>query len=142
MVTQKPGRYALVHGEGSEDTVKSVARHAGVEVIQLGLLWTQQPPKNLREAMNLLRGRHVLLDIDVLFWPEVMVDPLRLFAALARKAPLLVAWPGSVANGRATYSEPGRPDHYDHELLPQAIVVRSRSTTFPDELPYEIERIS
>jgi len=50
-------------------------------------------------------------------------------------------WRGDITNNRARYSAPGRPDHYD-ERLADVVVLRPRITRFPDEVPYDIERIT
>jgi hypothetical protein len=41
----------------------------------------------------------------------------------------------------ARYSEPGRADHFSRKLE-DAVILRARSTAYPDEVPYEIERVA
>lgn len=118
----------------------ALARQAGGAVNHVGSLLTVEHPNGISSPERLLRGHRVLVDLDVLFWPDVLVDPLRLLRTLARYTPLVALWPGEISGGRATYSEPGRRDHYDQPVPAEAIVLRARSTTFPDELPYEVER--
>jgi hypothetical protein len=50
-------------------------------------------------------------------------------------------WPGEIVDRRARYSAPGHPDHYDQRLA-DVVVLRPRTTRFPDEVPYEIERVT
>lgn len=118
----------------------ALARQAGGAVTHVGFLLTVEHPTGISSPERLLGGHRVLVDLDVLFWPDVLVDPLRLLRTLARYTPLVAHWPGEISGGRATYSEPGRRDHYDQPVPAEAIVLRARSTTFPDELPYEVER--
>ena len=83
--------------------------------------------------------RQALTDIEVLFWPTVMVDPLRLFRSLSRRAPVIVRWPGPVSGDRrAMFSEPGRLDYYAKPLDGE-VVVRSRPISSPADMPYDLE---
>jgi hypothetical protein len=141
ILSRRPGSFALVHGEQRLEGVNAIAEAASAEVTKLGFTWVAESPGNMRDATAMLRGKPVLADIDILFWPDVAVDPLRFFASLARRAPLVVEWPGEIKSGRVRYSEPGRPDFYEATLPSEAVVVQGVSTTFPDELPYEVERI-
>ena len=60
---------------------------------------------------------------------------------IAPRTPLTIAvWPGAVSRGRAHFSSPGKFDFQD-EAISNAVIVRSRPTRFPDEVPFEIERI-
>lgn len=82
----------------------------------------------------------MLTDLDVLFWPDLQLDPIGLLRRLSADGPVIAVWPGRVSGGRVSYSEPGRPDHYD-EPLRDALLLRPIHVTFPDEAPYELERI-
>lgn len=134
------GRFGLICGPDSEAVAVRLARSVGIPISSVGTLLTEGE-SGISAPEAVLRGRRVLTDLDVLFWPAVPVDPLRLLRTLARNTPLLAVWPGDVVGERARYSEPGRPDHYDQTLPAEAVILRARPTTFPDELAYEVERI-
>jgi hypothetical protein len=82
----------------------------------------------------------VITDIDMLFSPPLRMPVLQFLRNRSRQQATIVVWPGDIAGSRAIYSTPGRPDHYDAPLS-DVIVLRPRETRFPDETPFEIERI-
>lgn len=87
-----------------------------------------------------ISGASVLLvDIDVLFTPEMGVDVLSQLRRTAMNTALIVAWPGRILGGRLSYSLPGRVDHLD-ELARDLVVLRPVEVDFPDEVPYTVER--
>lgn len=81
----------------------------------------------------------VLQDIDVLFAPQLGLQPLAVLGRIAKRSPLLAVWSGCLTGGRLTYSRPGRPDHFDAPAR-DLVVLRPLTTNFPDEVPYAIER--
>jgi hypothetical protein len=81
----------------------------------------------------------ILADLDLMLWPALHIPLLPFLAARSRRRPTVAVWPGEIINGRAIYSAPGRPDHHDAALR-AVIALRPRSTRFPDEVPYRIER--
>jgi hypothetical protein len=50
----------------------------------------------------------VLTDIDLLFTPQLQVEPLSHLRRMGRSVALVAVWPGRIDGGRLTYSEPGR----------------------------------
>lgn len=56
-------------------------------------------------------GPVLISDIPLLFEPTLRLDPLRLLRDAARRAPLLVAWPGAVEGDRLVYAVAGHA-HY------------------------------
>lgn len=137
----RPGRLALVCGEGAGRTAERIAEALGASPTRVGgLLTTEETPPALHAVAELLSAATVLEDCEILFDPEVGVDPLQLLRALARRAPRIAVWPGRIASGRATYSERGRRDHYERSLS-DTLVISPRHTAFPDEVPYTVERI-
>ena len=53
-----------------------------------------------------------LLDnIEIIFDPVLMQDPLALLQGLSRHRVVVAAWPGAVADGWLTYAEPSHPEH-------------------------------
>jgi hypothetical protein len=136
-----PGRMALVCGAEAERTADLIASALGVPAVQVGRELTRDPaPPRPEAAGAVLQDATVLVDCEVLFDPELGVDPLQLLRTLARRAPRIAIWPGRIEGGRAVYSEPGRRDFFDRPIA-DAIVLRPRATTFPDEVPYTLERI-
>jgi hypothetical protein len=87
-----------------------------------------------------LRGHAVLDDIEILFTPQLRLDPLALLRRLARASPPVIArWPGRLNDGRATYSVPARDDHYDRPLE-NLVILRPTAPAFPGEPSFDVER--
>ncbi len=66
-------------------------------------------------------GPAVCTGIDLLFEPSLSLDPLALFVSAARQTRLVVAWPGSFAEGRLSYAAPGH-GHYKTWREPDALI--------------------
>lgn len=134
-----PGRFGLLLGEDAGKVADTWAASAGQVALSVGRLFSEG---GLREDSieQVLEGHTFLTALDVLFWPDLRVDVLALLRRLARRGPVVAAWPGNAVRGRAVYSEPGRRDHYDRPLE-DCVLLRTRPTTFPDQVPFEIERI-
>lgn len=64
----------------------------------------------------------VLDNIELLFDPELAVDPLRLLQGLARARTIVVAWSGSFDGTTLTYATPGHPESKRYGQ-PDAIIV-------------------
>jgi hypothetical protein len=89
----------------------------------------------------MLDASRYLVDLDVLFWrPWLQLDPLLLLRSLARSASRVAAWPGEIEGGTALYSERGRQDYFS-AVVRDIVILRSRPVYYPDEPPFEIERI-
>jgi len=68
-------------------------------------------------------GDVILIDnIELLFAPELAVDPLRLLQGLSRNRIVIASWRGAYDGEQLTYAEPGHPEwrRYTH---PEAAVV-------------------
>jgi hypothetical protein len=85
-------------------------------------------------------GSLLVIDIDVLFAPALGLDVVAFLNRGASLGPLLVLWPGRIAAGRLTYSSPGRADHLDVPAR-DLLVLRPVATQFPDEVPFNLERV-
>jgi len=136
------GRISLVRSAGPlTATVSSLAAVIGEVPVWVGesLTGSASPPSSA-EALATLRGRRLLTELDLLFWPSLRINPLSLLRRLAADGPTVAVWPGMITRRRAVYSEPGRPDHFDAPLR-DALVLTPMPTTFPDDVPYELERI-
>lgn len=139
-LARRPGRLALLCGDGVERVAHLIATAIDVSQVRVGLELTQggvPGPDAVRAALG---DSTILVDCEILFDPELGIDPLQLLRTLARRAPRIATWPGRIDGGRAIYSESGRRDHYDRQLT-DALVLHPRVTVFPDEVPYTIERI-
>lgn len=133
-----PEPLALVVGDGADVLVTAAAVWRGVSPVSVGSLLTVENPGSWKTPERPLRGYHALVDLDVLFWPRITADPLRLLRSLGRPGPLIVHWPGHIDDGRARYSEPGRRDFYDEPLAGE-VVVRSRPISSPTDVLYDLE---
>jgi hypothetical protein len=137
------GRVVLIAAASLADSDSLVDRlrtDLGLGVSRLGLaLADRVRPPSIAEVESACGDATLIADLDVLLSPQMHMAPLQLLAARARHRPTIAVWPGFISGARATYSVPGRPDHYDIPLR-DAIVLRPRSTRFPDEVPFTIER--
>ena len=88
-----------------------------------------------------LAGCPLLFDLEVLCWDRgPALDLLRFLRLHARKHGTVALWPGRITERVATFSAPGRRD-YVRVALTGVTVLRPVPTRFPDEVPFEIERI-
>jgi hypothetical protein len=111
-------------------------------VFSVGKLLTESDtPPDSSSVVTMLGNAELLDDTDILFAPELNLDPLILLRELARRSPRIMAWPGQVSGRRATYSAPGRRDYYAREIS-DAIILRPVPYRFPDEAPYSVKRIT
>lgn len=140
---EHPGRVAFVTGANRSLVCDALATVLNEEPLSVGVSATSgELPPTPQELGTMLSGSSVITEIDVLFSPKLLVDPIRLLIKVARTRPgLIVEWPGEIVSGKATYSSPGRRDWYESPLE-DAVVLRSRAQVFLDEAPFEIERLS
>jgi hypothetical protein len=136
-----PGRLCLICGNDGTALGERLAADIGLKLGSVGAIFAnlEEPPETGR-LPSLLAGYDVLIDWEVVFWPDLAVSPVGLLRLLARRQPLVAIWPGEITGGRAIYSRPGRPDHLEASLS-DVIVLRPCPTRFPDEIPYSMERI-
>jgi hypothetical protein len=60
-------------------------------------------------------GEIVLLDnIEILFAPEMKLDPLKALQQLSRNRTIVAAWSGRVEGDRLLYAEPSHPEFRDY----------------------------
>lgn len=64
-------------------------------------------------------------NIELLFHPDLAVDPLRLLLALSRHRVVVATWPGTLDGTTLTYAEPGHPEHRREPRPACAIVTLS-----------------
>jgi hypothetical protein len=139
-LTASPGRFALVAG-GASDVIQECERLLRVRCCRVGALLVDRPsPPSDTEIETMLRPHPLLVEMEILFAPQLGIDPLALLRRLARqRAPRVAAWPGPLQNGRAMFSEPSRPDYYDRPV-DDVLILRAAERSFPDEPCFEIER--
>ena len=93
------------------------------------------------ELAERLAGCPLLFDLEVLCWDrEPALDLMRFLRLHARQHGTVALWPGRVTERVATFSTPGRRD-YVRVALTDVTVLRPVPTRFPDEVPFEVERI-
>lgn len=141
MLDEGRSRLALIVGEDAEGLATSLASVKAVPVARVGRILTEDGAEPWREPEQALRDYRVLIDVDILFSPEILIDPIRLLSRMARRQPLVAVWPGQISDGVASYSEPGRRDHFESQVPDEALVVRTKTTTFPDQATFEVERV-
>lgn len=137
-----PGRFALIEESvGVEDATAECERMLDTTRCSVGgLLAEESDPPSPRRIEQVLAPHALLVDIDVLFAPQLRVDPVALLRRLARsKPPRVAVWPGLLQGRRASYSEPAKADHYER-TLDDVLVLRPSERMFPDEPCFAIER--
>lgn len=67
----------------------------------------------LQEIINSCEGSLVIVDnIEMLFLPELELNPLKILAQLSREKILVVAWSGSYKDGQLVWGEPGQLNYH------------------------------
>jgi hypothetical protein len=138
----RAGRLGIVSAGSEEDAdLAWLASASGWDILRIGRELAQRDhPPTADEIETALRGSHVLVDCQVLFDPGLRINPVQLFRRLSRRDPTFACWPGEIRGNTFSYSQAGRPDHFQ-EPVQDAIVLRPHELAFPDELPFTIERI-
>lgn len=137
------GRFALIAGPHAETevTVSRLRDDLGVKVVSVGRTFCdRQSAPSRSDIEEALMSATVLTEIEMLFSPALHLPVLAFLAQRSQERPTIAVWPGAVSQGRATYSAPGRSDFQD-DAITNAVIVRPLPTRFPDEVPFEIERI-
>ena len=99
------------------------------------------PFRRWEDLAERLAGCPLLFDLEVLCWDRGLgLDVLRLLRMHARERGAVALWPGRITERMATFSAPGRRD-FVRVALGELSVLRPVRTRFPDEVPFEIERI-
>jgi hypothetical protein len=138
-----PGRLGLIsNDDAASAATRAFALLLGSEPLNVSRAIVQESiPSTPEEVAQRVATGRVLIALDVLFWrPWLHLDPLRLLRSLSRNCPpVLAVWPGAILGSQITYSATGRRDFYE-ATLEDALVLRPRAVTYPDEVPYELER--
>ena len=106
-------------GSGKSTLLRTLASEESLPCLNVSARLSRQllertPRQRRLEAANVLRdivraadADTVLLDhIDLLFEPDLKLDPLQLLKSLSRHTTLAVAWGGQVQDGEVIYAEP------------------------------------
>lgn len=139
-----PSQLTLVCGARSEAVgvlfeLASAAQHQAVSLSELAL--REPVVSSERDLAARVAGAAFLYDIETLCWqPWLGLDPIRFLRACSRTHGVVAVWPGTVSDGAAEFSAPGRRD-YIRSVASGATILRARTSHFPDEVPFSIERI-
>jgi Cdc6-like AAA superfamily ATPase len=88
---------------------------------------SRQVERLLREVIAGIPGDIILLDnMEILFDPELEVEPLRLLQLSSRNHTLIATWSGSFMDGILTYAEPGHPE-FQQFKQPDAVIISTTS---------------
>jgi hypothetical protein len=105
------------------ELLQAMTSHGGFEYAAISLPFAKallgQPPSQrplLASEMveTLVQAAHtgITLDqIDILFDPELHLDPLRLVRTLSHHRLILLSWPGTFTQSRLIYGEPDQPEY-------------------------------
>ena len=128
-------------GTGKTALLRMLANDLGTEVINLNLalsaalleLTTKQRTLRLPELLSDIVANAqtpLLLDnIEILFATELKQDPLRLLRGISRNRPMVVAWNGTMHNGKLFYAEPSHPEYKSYDVGDTLIVGMDGTST-------------
>lgn len=142
---QRHTRLVLVVGGDVSDRsmwLRGLSRILDVHLVNLGLsvgerllaVSTRHRPIAAADAAaDLIRAAGVehlcLVDhLELLFLPELQLDPLKLLADSARQRTVVSAWPGESCGTTLRYAHPLHPEHRSYEC-PDCIVTRCPNTS-------------
>lgn len=122
-------------GSGKTSLLRLVAEKVGVRVVNVNLELSQAlldvprgqrafaAPRKLNDSLSGRCDDPLLLDnIEMLFAPDLQLDPLRALQQLSRDRTVVAVWNGCCHAGRLTYAEPGHPEHRDYSAQGLLIV--------------------
>jgi len=106
------------------DVLPSLAQQLGIPLMRVSLALSEalleyaraRRPRVAASLFNQLVMAYEesivgLHQIELLFLPELQLDPLRLLEQVSRYKTLVVAWPGKYEEGCLIYGEPGHPEY-------------------------------
>ena len=114
------------HGSGKTQVLTKAAEDFGTTRInlnfELGKCLNEVPerrralktPACIDEILdeNQQEGKPLIFDnIELLFSPELELEPLALLEDAGRRVTLIVSWPGTIIGGSLTYAEPGYKEY-------------------------------
>lgn len=140
----RPESVGLIFGDRADGLVvlRELGRVFGAIPTSITeVMLSRAPCRRWDELAEQLAGCRLLFDLEVLCWDrEPALDLMRFLRLHAREHGTVALWPGRITERVATFSAPGRRD-YVRVALTDLAVLRPVPTRFPDEVPFEIERI-
>lgn len=139
-----PGSVSLIvgdHGASRQllETLGRAVSEVPVSVTELAL--SDPSPRSEQELLDRLANYRLLYDLETLCWsPWLQIDPIRFLRRHSRGHGVVAVWPGTVNTRAVAFSLPGRAD-YVHADPSGLTVLHPVPTQFPDEVPFEFERI-
>lgn len=130
-------------GTGKTAALNDLATDLGVPVINVNLELSSRllalnkkqralhTPKLLGEIISAQSALVMLDNLEILFEPELMQDPLRLLKGLSRNQSVVATWNGSVDGGKLIYAENGHPEFRSYDLG-DTLIVDANSVTPAD----------
>jgi hypothetical protein len=138
------GYYRLVlvvggSGTGKTAALRSVADQRSAGLLNVGaalsemLIGMSAQQRALRagdlltRAVNATQGRVLLLDnTEILFAPELRIDPLRLLQTASRSRTMVASWSGQSEGTVLSFAAPRHPE-YRRYLRPEVVCVSTTS---------------
>ena len=120
---------------GKTDPLLTLANATGAPIININLelsrrmleLTKRQRALRAQELMKEIianvSGEIVILNkIELLYEPQLELDPLKLLQDLSRNRTIVAVWSGSVKGNRLTYAEPGHAEYRQYPIRDLQIV--------------------
>lgn len=110
-------------GSGKTDIMLHMSTVKGYPYVNLNLelsrnlldVSVEERPSHIQKCVEGLlppTADIILLDnTELLFTPELQIDPLRLFQKISREKTLIVSWNGTYSGETLIYGEPSRPEY-------------------------------
>jgi hypothetical protein len=139
-----PGRFALLTGPDSDEVANILADLRGGTPLHVGRQLTHSATRPTEpQIRKQLRGRPVLIGLEILFDPVLGLEPVRLLAGLAKEAPPVIAhWPVHTTSSPLEYPQGVSPGRGVNEDLHGCLLLSTRPTLFADDAPFTMERFN
>lgn len=83
-----------------------------------------EAPTLLADLLDREIGQLALLDnLEILFHPDLELDPLRLLQKLSRNRTIVAAWNGSAHDGYLIYAKAGHPEYRRYPMNDLRVVL-------------------
>ncbi len=116
-------------GSGKTELLRLVANHIQAPLINLNLRLSQHllelthtqrclsVERIIEEIFSEAKSHLILLDnTELVFHPDLKIDPLKLFQSLSRNRTLIVSWNGRIQNGQLEYAVPEHPEYRKYPI--------------------------
>lgn len=139
-----PGRFALLTGPDSVEVANILADLRGTIPFHVGRQLTDSATRLTEpQVRKKLRGRPVLVGLEILFDPVLGLEPVRLLAGLAKEAPPVIAhWPVPTTTSPLEYPQGVSPGRGVNEDLHGCLLLNTCQTLFADDAPFTMERFN